>query len=63
MKKNRVVRLKWQCEICKDIKTSYSHKRHDMNMCKCGKSGVDLEEWYQRNIGKVKELERTSISL
>ena len=31
-------------------------------MCKCGKTGVDLEEWYQRNIGKVIELERKEIS-
>ena len=30
-----------------------------MDYCKCGESAVDLEESYQRGMGKVKELKRT----
>jgi hypothetical protein len=54
-------KLTWRCEICGDTVESYSDKRHDMNTCKCGKSAVDLEDWYQRNMGKVKELKREKI--
>ena len=55
------IQLKWKCGLCGDEKISYSNKKWDMDMCKCGKTGVDLEEWYQRNIGKVIELERKEI--
>jgi len=41
----------WQCNYCKDITASYSHLTHDMNHCKCGKSAVDLEEYYARGMG------------
>ena len=57
----KTTKLTWQCEICGDIVTSYSNRRHDMNCCKCGKSCVDLEEYYQRNTGKIKELKREDI--
>ncbi|MEA2015457.1 MAG: hypothetical protein U9O59_01860 [Actinomycetota bacterium] len=56
-----IVKLTWQCELCGDIVVSYSNKRHDMNYCKCGESAVDLEEWYQRNMGKIKEIKRETI--
>ena len=52
------VRLIWQCEECDDVVVSYSHIRHDMNICDCGKSGVDLEDDYQRGHGLVKEISR-----
>jgi len=52
------VRLIWQCEKCEDIVISYSNLKHDMNYCSCGKSAVDLEEYYQRDIGEIKELSR-----
>jgi len=53
-----LIRLIWQCEECKDVVISYSHLRHDMNYCECGKSAVDLEEHYQRSMGKVKDISR-----
>jgi len=52
------IRLIWQCECCKDVVISYSHIRHDMNYCECGKSAVDLEDCYQRNMGDIKEISR-----
>jgi len=52
------IRLKWQCNKCKDIVTSYSSSRHDMNFCKCGESAVDLEEHYQRSLGSSKDIKR-----
>ena len=52
------IKLKWKCEDCEDIVISYSHLKHTMDYCECGKSAVDLEEYYQRNIGKVKEISR-----
>ena len=53
--------LEWQCEYCKDIQLSDSIRRHHMDYCKCGDSAVDLEEGYQRGMGKVKEIKRTII--
>ena len=55
------IKLIWQCEKCKDVVTSYSHFRHDMNFCACGESAVDLEEYYQRVIGDIKEISREKI--
>ena len=40
-----MVYLKWQCPLCKDIVISNSFRHHQMNFCKCGKSGVDFEEY------------------
>lgn len=54
-------RLKWQCTHCNDIVTSYSHVRHSMDSCKCGKSAVDLEEFYMRVVGEIKEIKRETI--
>ena len=51
--------LEWQCEICKDIQLSDSIRTHHMDYCRCGESAVDLEDRYQRDMGKVKELKRT----
>lgn len=48
----------WQCEHCKDIQVSDSHKRHDMNWCECGKSAVDLEELYERSVGHTSHLKQ-----
>ena len=59
--KEETIRLVWKCELCGDIVVSYSHLRHDMNICSCGKSGVDLEEYYQRNMGKITEISRKNI--
>ena len=47
------VRLIWKCGLCNDVVISYSKNRHQMDFCECGKTAVDLEEYYQRNTGKV----------
>jgi len=59
----KYIKLTWKCAECGDVVTSYSNRRHDMNFCKCGLSGVDLEEWYQRNIGKIIEIKREEITV
>ena len=56
------IRLKWKCEDCEDVVISYSHLKHTVNYCECGKSAVDLEEHYQRNIGNVKEISRKNVN-
>lgn len=52
------IRLIWQCNHCKDVVISYSYLQHDMNVCDCGKSGLDLENDYQRTFGSIKEISR-----
>lgn len=52
-KKMNPQRVTWKCSACEDVVISYSHKRHDMNFCKCGETAVDLEEWYSRIVGKM----------
>ena len=32
-----------------------------MDYCRCGESAVDLEDGYQRDMGKIKEIKRTVI--
>jgi len=53
------VRLLWKCNTCGDKVVSYSGIRHQMDVCECGASGVDLEEGYQRNFGSITEISRT----
>jgi len=50
------LRVIWKCGYCDDVLISYSHLRHDMNTCDCGKSALDLEEHYCRTIGKVNRI-------
>ena len=45
--------LDWKCGDCDSVQKSDSSKRWSMDYCKCGKSFVDLEEHYQRNMGEV----------
>jgi len=52
------IKLTWKCNECGDIVISYSNKRHTMDFCKCGKSAVDLEQWYQRNMGSISIIKR-----
>ena len=49
--------IKWKCNYCNDIVTSSSNERWKMDVCKCGKSGVDLEESYCRGMGDTTTLE------
>lgn len=44
----------WQCGYCGDTVVSYSHLQYDMNYCDCGKSAVDLEETYGREVGDIR---------
>lgn len=44
--------MKFRCKLCNDIFEGFV-VRHQMYWCKCGKSGVDLEEHYARTIGEV----------
>ena len=53
--------LEWQCELCGDVQLSDSIRTHHMDYCKCGDSAVDLEEGYQRQFGKIKDIKRTII--
>ena len=55
------IKLTWKCKKCGDIQVSYSNRRHDMQICKCGHSGVDLEKWYSRYMGSVEELKREEV--
>jgi len=47
------MRMTWKCVKCGSIVVSNSDIRHDMNFCKCGEAGVDLEEFYTRTFGKI----------
>jgi len=51
--------FEWQCELCGDEQLSDSTITHQVDYCKCGESAVDLEEGYQRQFGKIKEIKRT----
>ena len=46
------MKLKWRCKDCDDVVTS-EIKRWHLDVCKCGKSSVDLEEHYYRFNGDV----------
>jgi uncharacterized phosphosugar-binding protein len=46
-------KITWKCGVCDSIQESYSNRRWDMDVCKCGHSGMDLEEWYSREMGGV----------
>jgi hypothetical protein len=49
------MKKRWLCRSCKDIVVSDSTKRHQMDVCKCGKTKVDLEEGYVRYVGQKPE--------
>lgn len=46
-------KITWKCGLCYSIQESFSNRRWDMDVCKCGQSGMDLEEFYSREMGKV----------
>ena len=50
--KNKII--EGECPHWKDKKKSYSREHHKMYMCKCKKSGIDLEKHYCRIIGDAK---------
>ena len=53
-----ITKVTWECTECKDVVISDSSKRHDINFCKCGNSGFDLEEGYSRSCGNIREISR-----
>lgn len=52
-RKNKPVKVTWECGKCGSVQESYSHKRWEMDVCECGASGYDLEPWYARTMGPV----------
>jgi Zn ribbon nucleic-acid-binding protein len=46
--------IEWSCPHCKSKQKSCSWESHKLDMCKCKKSGVDLEEHYCRILGDAK---------
>lgn len=61
-KKNKSVKFTWMCRLCGDVIVSKSNIRHSMDFCRCRKTGVDLEEHYERWLGPddIEEIERTT---
>jgi len=55
IKDSSYVRLKWRCKYCDDVKMS-KIKRWHLDVCKCGRSSVDLEESYYRINGDIEIL-------
>ena len=49
-------RIIWRCLDCDDVVISYSHLRHQMNYCDCGKSAMDLEDCYSRTVGDIENI-------
>ena len=49
-------RIIWRCLDCDDVVISYSHLRHQMNYCDCGKSAMDLEDCYSRTVGNIENI-------
>lgn len=47
-----MVYIKWTCPACKDIVVSNSYRHHQMDFCKCKKSGCDLEHYGLRWSGE-----------
>lgn len=43
--------IKWRCKYCGDVKISNSKRRHQMDICKCKKTSIDLEGGYMRVFG------------
>jgi hypothetical protein len=58
------IKLTWKCTLCNDVVVSDSSLRHDMNFCKCGETGVDLEEHYMRGYGlNMEEISRETVEM
>lgn len=58
MNEDNIIIDTWMCNVCQDINISDSSLRHDMNMCKCGEAGYDLEKYYSRSLGDLSILRR-----
>jgi len=54
-------KVTWECVSCGNQHESYSNRRWDMQVCECGKSGLDLEEFYSRTMGEIKIVKEETI--
>lgn len=52
-----MVYIKWTCLNCRDIIISNTKRHHQMDICKCKKSGLDAEEYMTRMTGDYQFLE------
>ena len=52
------MKKKWRCKKCGEVLISDSKEHHKLDMCKCGKSGCDLEELYCRLLGDAEIIEK-----
>ncbi len=50
----------WECNYCKDRFITDSKSRWSMVGCKCGKTSVDDEEYYQRHNGSAKLITKSN---
>ena len=45
MENKKYKKVTWECGFCGENHVSLSNKRWEMQVCECGKSGLDLEEF------------------
>jgi hypothetical protein len=53
----------WKCHKCKEINVSRAREHHNMDICRCKQSGIDLEEYCTRIMGSVKILKKRDDSM
>ena len=46
----------WKCPECGDVRASNNLQHHQMDTCKCGITGIDLEQHTCRHIGYPKTI-------
>ena len=50
------MKIVWFCKHCNWVSISDSSMKHCMDVCKCGKTSLDLEEGYARMSGDREDL-------
>lgn len=55
----------WQCTKCEDIQISNPRQHHQMETCKCGLAGIDLERymWRAQSPDLIFELKRINLDV
>ena len=56
MTEDRPRYLRWACKHCGSEQVSDRWMRWHMDYCKCGKTAVDAEEYYDRYVGNPAEI-------
>lgn len=46
----------WKCKECERVHKSDKHERWHMEMCSCGKTGIDAEVHYIRGFGETEKI-------